>query len=422
MVAEPQTETETAARTAAASGPLSPVKAKDRLDSLDLLRGLAIMGILAVNAVAFSMPWPVYGNPSLAPFPMEGNTALGWWIMHVFFEQKFVSLFSMLFGVSIFLVGGERSDLERGALLRRRLFILAIIGVIHGTLIWYGDILLMYALLGFVVLLVRSWRPRNLFILGVVIYGLWGLLLFGSLAVLGMAPPETQAEIAAQMAASGNNAEAVAETIAAYATLEGSLRSNFSTWTMGATAGFLTYGPLSAGLMMIGMAMFKWGVFKGRAPVWLYGLLAVLGAGGLYLIAQESTRHLAEGFPQPMASAPFANGMLAPVVTLGYVGVLMILLKGGLGGLLWPLRAMGRMAFTNYLTQSIIMTTIFNGGRGLGYYGEIYWPDLWAIVAGVWLVQLIWSPLWLSRFEMGPLEWVWRSLTYGRAVPITRRA
>ena len=78
------------------------------------------------------------------------------------------------------------------------------------------------------------------------------------------------------------------------------------------------------------------------------------------------------------------------------------------------------MAFTNYLTQTLIMTTIFYGGRGLGWYGHIGWPEMWMVIGGVWAVQLIWSPLWLSVFQMGPLEWGWRCLTYRRWVPIRK--
>ena len=80
------------------------------------------------------------------------------------------------------------------------------------------------------------------------------------------------------------------------------------------------------------------------------------------------------------------------------------------------------MAFTNYLTQTLIMTTIAYGGRGLGWYGELGWPEMWQLIGAIWIVQLIWSPIWLHFFRMGPIEWIWRSLTYGRLLPIRREA
>ncbi|MDP1777992.1 MAG: DUF418 domain-containing protein, partial [Brevundimonas sp.] len=92
----------------------------------------------------------------------------------------------------------------------------------------------------------------------------------------------------------------------------------------------------------------------------------------------------------------------------------------GLKLILTPLACAGRMAFTNYLSQTLIMTTIFYGGRGLGWYGQIGWPEMWMIIGGVWAAQLIWSPLWLSVFQMGPLEWGWRCLTYKRMVPLRK--
>jgi uncharacterized protein len=123
---------------------LRPVTAGDRHMSLDVLRGLGVMGILAVNAVAFALPMDVYMTPNLSPFSMAGTEGDAWWVVQTFFHYKFVTLFSMLFGVSLLLVGGERSDKPRGALLRRRLGWLTLFGLIHGLLIWYGDILALW--------------------------------------------------------------------------------------------------------------------------------------------------------------------------------------------------------------------------------------------------------------------------------------
>jgi uncharacterized protein len=112
--------------------------------------------------------------------------------------------------------------------------------------------------------------------------------------------------------------------------------------------------------------------------------------------------------------------LLSPAVSLAYIAGLVLLLRAGAGKLLSPLAATGRMAFTNYITQSLVMTSIFYGGRG-ALMGEVDRPGLWALTIAIWILQLIWSSLWLSRFEMGPFEWVWRSLTLGRRVPLWKR-
>ena len=111
--------------------------------------------------------------------------------------------------------------------------------------------------------------------------------------------------------------------------------------------------------------------------------------------------------------------LLAPLVGLGYAALLVLLLRGGPGAVLAPFAAVGRMAFTNYLTQSLIMTAIFYGGRG-ALMGEVDRPALWLLVFDVWALQLAWSPWWLARFEMGPFEWAWRCLTPGRRVRLRR--
>ena len=133
-----------------------PVALGARIQTLDVLRGVAVLGILAVNAAAFALPMAAAMAPEQSPFSLVGAAAVAHWTVEVFFHQKFVTLFSLLFGVSIFLVGGERADQARGKLLRRRLMWLALFGVIHGAAFWYGDILLLYAWSGLFVMLMRS--------------------------------------------------------------------------------------------------------------------------------------------------------------------------------------------------------------------------------------------------------------------------
>ena len=140
----------------------------DRIASLDVLRGLGILGILAVNAAVFSQPFALQFDPVLLG-PLDPESATLWGLVHVAFERKFVTLFSMLFGASILLVGGEPGDAARTQVLYRRLGWLAVFGLIHGALIWYGDILLCYAVTGFVAVLFRGWSARRLLITGTLV-------------------------------------------------------------------------------------------------------------------------------------------------------------------------------------------------------------------------------------------------------------
>lgn len=410
--------TETQDAIAGPAAAFAPVRPSERLFCLDAVRGFAVLGILAVNAMTFAFPYVVPMNPTLQPGGLEADGVLAWQVMSAFFQDKMRTLFSMLFGVSIFLIGGERSDAPRGKLLRRRLFWLALFGLLHGLAFWYGDILLLYAWTGLFVMLARSWSARRLLVVGVLIKLACSLVYVGMFASLRFAPPEilqrtmadsgwdAAAEVQAAIERFGQG-DAVSVTLAAA-----------QTWLGVGPMMLIVYVPATASLMLIGMGLFKAGWLSGRAPGWVYGLFLALGAAALWLIWREAAATAAGGFGFLDVMTHPANSFLAPLASLGYAAALILLARLGLRRLLWPLAAAGRMAFTNYLGQTLIMTTLFYGGRGLGLYGTLGWPEMWGVVLAVWALQLMWSPLWLSRFQMGPMEWVWRRLTYGRAVPI----
>ncbi len=400
---------------------LSPVRRADRYDSLDLVRGFAVLGILAVNAMVFFWPHAVGVVPSVQP-GWDANAANGWFVMDVFFRDKMRTLFSMLFGVSIFLVGGERSDKGRGRLLRSRLFWLAVFGLVHGAAFWFGDILLLYAVTGFIVLLMRSWGPRTLLLVGIPLYLVMCLAFEGMFAAMQQMPADQLEATMAQQGAA-TSPEQLAQMVAA---MRGDAVSvtlhQFGLWASTAPIIVLGFIPMTISLMLIGMGLFKAGFLAGRSPVWVYLLSVAVAGGCLWLIWGETTAIISSGFDffQSMMR-PYAT-FLVPLVSLGYASLLILLLKFGLKALLHPLISAGRMAFTNYLTQTLIMTTLAYGGRGLGWYGEIGWPEMWQVVGAVWIVQLIWSPIWLHFFRMGPIEWIWRSLSYRRLLPIRREA
>lgn len=405
---------------------LAPVQEQSRIKSLDVMRGFAVLGILAVNAAFFAAPWQAAIVPTQPPLAINEQTLWSWMLMHVFFEMKCITLFSLLFGASIFLVGGERSDKGRGAVLRRRLFWLLIFGLIHALLIWYGDILVTYAITGLLVMFARSWKPSTLMIVGTALY-LLSVALQSILGLLfGVLPPEKigpiMAELEGVFALPPEEFERMRDAFQAGAV--SATQENISIWLQ--FIGNALFGLVirTAGVMMIGMALFKMGFLSGRAPGWLYGLMLAIGAAALSVIGYQAWLNWQAGFEltHMMGRGMMANTALSIFVSIGYASLFVLLVKAGARLLTEPLAAVGRMAFTNYIAQSLIMTTIFYGGRGFGYWGEVDRPTLWAIVLAVWALQLIWSPLWLSRFRMGPLEWIWRRLSYAHPVSMAKAA
>jgi len=374
---------------------------KTRIAALDLIRGVAVLGILAVNADGFAAPMPASLNPLTWPFPNEGLTALSFWLMDTLFHEKFVSVFSMLFGVSLFLVGGERGDRARGRVLARRLAVLFGFGMLHGFGLWWGDILSLYALTGALMFFCRSWRPKTLLAIG--------LLLFVGLSLSRMpstaAPPDPAAIAARRASVDVTIAQASSSWAGAY---EVNTRQYLRL-----LSGYPTLIPSTLGLMMIGLSLFKSGFLAGRSSTRRYGATIAAAGAALVMIGWLCWQKDIAGAPLPAGDT--LKRLLAPLVGLGYAALLVLLLRGGAGAVLAPFAAVGRMAFTNYLTQSLIMTTIFYGGRG-ALMGEVDRPALWLLVFGVWALQLAWSHWWLARFEMGPFEWAWRCLTLGRRV------
>jgi len=400
---------------------LAPVEARDRIASLDAMRGLAVLGILAVNASAFALPIVVQTDHWLAPFPLTGDNAVARWVVEVFFQQKFITLFAMLFGVSIFLVGGEGRDPARGRLLRRRLFWLGAIALIHGLVFWYGDVLLVYAVSGLFVMLMRGLSAKLLIGIGLGATLTMGAMQAGLMWLITAGPPAVVEIFKTQ---DGGSAEAVRATIAAYHDgWAAPFIQNLIAWLIAQGGSLTMYVPATVALMMTGMGLFKAGFFSGRAPVRLYAAVVAVGATVLALlgwlewteIMAAPDSHPTRGLAEVVASFPI-------FITLTYVSLIVLATTRGLSVLTAALRPVGRMAFTNYLTQTLIMTTVFYLPWGPRLFGQVDFAGLWSFVVAIWAVQLVWSPLWLAAFRMGPLEWVWRRLTYGRPVPIRKGA
>ncbi|PIB94306.1 DUF418 domain-containing protein [Caulobacter sp. FWC2] len=385
---------------------------KDRIVLLDSLRGLGVLGILLCNMPDFAVAPPL--SESVVNWPHgTGPATLGVWaVTQWLFQRKFVTLFAMLFGVSIFLVGGERSDLERGAILRKRLSWMVVFGLLHGFAIWFGDVLLSYALAGFAVLLCRSWTPKKLLRTGIIIWTVMSLLM-----VAGMTAAVVFQQDGGQ--ATLETAKAVAKSRAAELQYGGTFLQSLiqnARDRLGYLAGEPFIFVMTSALMMIGLGCFKLGVLTGEASKRTYVTLVAIGLTASAVVGGMVVAQVVLGLPRPLSTIFQAvQWTTAPLTTLAYVGLMVFAArsKGAWSAIPRVLAPVGQMAFTNYLTQSLIMTSIFYGGRGLALHGKVDRPVLAALTVATWIVQILWSRWWMDRFEMGPLEWVWRRLYRG---------
>lgn len=387
----------------------------DRLTGLDALRGVAVLGILMMNVQAFAMIPQAYDYP-LAHMDVSGANLTAWSVAHTFFALKFITIFSALFGAGIVLMVGDGDT----RLHFRRMRWLLLIGLIHAYVFWYGDILVSYAIMGMIVVYARNWSPGRLTLVGLLAVAATGLLIVGLMSLFQLVPGDMDP---VEMGMALSQEDLSARVAAFQASFAGHLLPNATTAIVGQIAGLLIFGGRLIGVMMLGMALFKWGFFSAGWSFARYALTAAVALTAGLGLSWWSTQHAIE--TQWALDAlwvgqglNYAGSLLA---ALGYGAVVMMIAKLPVLGLLTKLfAATGRMAFTNYLTQTLIMTFIFVGTPGLGLFGTVERVDQAKIVMAVWAVQLIWSPLWLSVFRFGPLEWVWRSLTYGKLQPMLK--
>jgi uncharacterized protein len=400
--------------------------------TLDAMRGFAVMGILAMNIVGFSMPEWAYVTPKAYAGETLGDQ-IAWIFSFVFIDGKMRGLFSLLFGASMMLII-ERAD-AKGESAKKvhysRMFWLALFGLAHYFFIWFGDILFLYAIVGCIAFLFRNWEPQRLIKWALIIFGLgfllWGLQ-FGGLQVLQFAAnmpgadPETVKQYREIMAAPDFNMN-VAKELAIYrGGYAGILQHRLDDWS----------GPLmlvvqsiaeTLPLMMIGMACKKNGFLTGEWDRADYARWAKrLVPAGLVLTTLLAVWVASTGYDLITSLAVFISWSAIPklMLTVGYAALLVMLVQRLEGsGFIARVAAAGQAAFTNYLGTSIVMTTIFYG-YGLGLFGDISRPGLWMFVLGAWVVMLLWSKPWLERFRYGPLEWLWRSLARMKIQPLAR--
>ncbi|WP_432768238.1 MAG: DUF418 domain-containing protein [Sphingopyxis sp.] len=408
--------------------------AAPRYESLDAIRGVAVMGILAMNIVAFALPFPAYSNPAAGGAPGELDLAT-WFFNFVFVDSKMRGLFSMLFGASTLLVidGAAAAGRSAAGAHYSRMVWLAIFGLMHFYLIWFGDILFLYAVCGLLLFLFRGLSVKALLLwsipfllIGIFIPGsLWSML---SMAQAGTLPPDAatamQEALRQMNSEMGPSTPVYAQELALYLGSYADIVAHRTTDMRGDPIFFVAmFLWETLGLMLIGMALFKSRMLTGEWEAARYRKWAI----GCFLIATPPLVALAfyqvdDGFDAVSIfgssialSVPFDT-----VMTVGWAALIMLAIKTVASpGVRARLAAAGRMAFTNYLVTSIVMTTIFYG-YGLGLFGSVGRLALYLFCIGMWAVMLLWSKPWLARFHYGPLEWLWRSLSRRSVQPMRK--
>jgi uncharacterized protein len=403
----------------------------DRIAALDLVRGVAVLGILAVNIAGFSGPMIAATTPHWAG-PASPLDEAAFALTFVLFEGKMRALFTILFGASmlLFLERAETAGLDAPALQFRRLGWLALFGYLHFALLWWGDILFPYALCGMVALLFWKVPTRTMLALALAIFAL-----SHAFSMVGSLPGIVAEEQFRLGTATAEQAEHHRETMLAKEDrAEQELALYRSSWPAQVThaltearfwpvAMTVTLFGESLPFMLIGMALYRSGFFSGvwRRESLRVAALACVGIGGAMTIgalAYAWPRH----FPPVLMNALLARWLALPhlLMALGYAALLILaaprLMAGWLG---LALSAAGRAAFSNYIATSLVMTAIFYGW-GLGLVGKVGAAAQWLYVVLGWMLMLAWNKPWLERFRQGPLEWLWRSLAAGRVVEFKR--
>ena len=406
----------------------------ERIVTLDIVRGVAVMGILAMNIVAFAMPFQAYMNPAALGAESAADYA-SWAFNFVLIDGKMRGLFSFLFGASMLLVI-ERSQAsgEMGASIHfRRMFWLLIFGLAHFYLIWFGDILAGYAQAGMIAYLFHRLSPKALVRSGIALL-LVQTLIFAGLAFAtfylqsAAALPDAPADIVREWESSERMLGPLSgEELAAERNLflgdwsgivEHRLRHN--PWKP--FTGLLFFGWETLAYFLFGMALLKTGFFRGTWAPARYRRIVLIGYGiGIPVYAALAYLLARDGFSAPMllACSMAATVPFRPLMVIATAALIILLTRRG-GALTTRIAATGRTAFTNYLGTSILMTTLFYG-YGFGLFMSMSRIELWIVVVAMWVLMLLWSKPWLERFRYGPLEWLWRSLARGRVEPLGRR-
>lgn len=417
---------------ASPQGGAAPVAPGERISTLDFIRGLAVMGILAANIVAFGQPFVAYMYPT--GFIGETGDPGGWmWIAQfVLIDGKMRGLFTLLFGAGMYLfmerawANGATRKLQAW-----RLVLLMLFGMVHFFFIWPGDILFYYGLFGLVVLACVKWPVKRQFAVGLTAYLFGALLYFAMMSMMFMIAETSLGEGDSFAEARAGMIEGIDQAMAQGKVPDAAIIAGdygalvahrLSEQWYEQISNSILFALETIPLMLLGMALYRMGFFSGAfdpAKMRLWGWVGVLlGAAG-YLVAGLVAQ--AYGFGYYVTLAAFVGWTPVPqlLMVVGLAALLVVYAPKARGWLGDRVRAAGRAAFTNYLGTSILMMVVFHGW-GLGLFGELNRPQLYIVVVCAWGVMLAWSKPWLDHFRYGPLEWLWRCMTYRTIFPLRR--
>lgn len=400
-----------------------PVAEAERFAALDTLRGFALLGILAMNVQAFSMPMSAYVNPT-SWGDLSGPNLMVWGLVHVLADQKMMTIFSMLFGAGIALFADRVAARGRSpvGLHYRRSAWLLLFGAAHAYLLWFGDVLFLYAVCAMAVFWLRRLSPGKLFVLGALLLSVSSLLYLAVGWSMQFWPPEQMTgfvEESWQPPVARQADEVVAYRGGWLAQMAYRAPAAFAAQTFM----LLFWGVWrAAGLMLIGMGLYRSGVLTAQSDTRTYvWMIAAALLAGLPLVAFGMHWNFANDWgPSSMFFGSQFNYWGSVPMSLGWIAVVMLACRYGvLAALRTRLAAVGRLALSNYILQTVLCTLVFYG-TGFGLFGQVERVGQCAVVLAVWLLQLWLSPVWLRHFRQGPLEWLWRSLTYGQRQPLRR--
>lgn len=394
-----------------------------RIVSLDILRGVAVLGILVMNIQSFSMPSAAYINPT-AYGDLTGLNKWVWILSHLLASQKFMSIFSMLFGagVLIFTENAMAKGRNCAALHYRRMAWLMVFGLLHGYLLWYGDILFTYSLCGMLLFVFRKLPARKLIWMGLGFFVVPIVLDFLFAFSMPYWPEEA---VTSTMQSWKMNEDALFHYLAAY---RGSWRDQMELRVPGylfmQTGLFFmqTFWRVMS-MMLLGMALFKFKVLSAELSRRAYLRLSLVGLLlGFFLSGTGVVLNFRMDWSMEfsMFLGKHFNYVGSVGTALGYVGLVMLIAKSSyFQGFKSTFSAVGRMAFSNYILMTLICTFLFYG-HGLSLFGSVERKFQALVLVGIWILIMLISPLWLKYFRYGPLEGLWRSLTYGKWQPLKK--
>jgi uncharacterized protein len=389
-----------------------PINLKNRIHSLDLIRGFAILGILIMNITSFSQISMAYMNPTIGA-GLEGYNQYFHGFNFIFADTRFMSIFSMLFGAGVILFTQriEAKGKRVAALHYKRMFWLLFFGLIHAYFIWVGDILVAYAICGSLVFFFRKKSIRTLFIMAIILFLI--PIIFNFMTFYGMPADELESTFAFFHPSTEEIASQTKAMRGSYLK-QMPLRMEEALGLQTVVFMIEIFWRTSA-MMLLGMILYRKGILSAdkstayyKKMIWVGfvpGLiLSSIGLGQVYASEWSGAYVMNIG-----ANYKFLSGLF---MALGYIGLVIWIYKKGIFKKFQNrLQATGRMAFTNYIGMSVICTLIFNG-HGLGLFGKLDRLQQFLIVIGVWVIMLIISPLVLKKYQFGPLESLWRKLTY----------